>query len=440
MVSTADILNAGILIVDDQYANVQLLEQMLSGAGYTRITSTTDPYAVCALHRDNRYDLILLDLQMPGMDGFQVMEGLKAIETNSYVPVLVITAQPSHKQRALEAGAKDFISKPFDLVEAKTRIQNMLEVRLLYKRMENYNKVLEKAVQERTEKLLKANEKLLLEIEQRKELVSDLSHQLRTPLTSMRGAVELAMKKARSGEEYQSILESNLAEIDRITALVNTMLAMAKLDGNIESLRYSLCDPVKLLNETIEELLPLWEEKSIHFSYFFFFTQPVKEFRAGIAILPQLPKDIFGSFFVDLDAFRFKQVIINILDNAYKYTPDNGLINIELHSEGTGDTETCRIVIMNNGPAIPASVLPHLFTRFFHVDVPLQPNKKPAAGVLEVKTRGFGLGLSICRKIVEMHRGKIRAFNPASGGAAFEIIIPVRQVETSADNLEKTAR
>ena len=153
MISTDDILNASILIVDDQEANVQLLEQMLSEAGYRRITSTMDPHAVCALHQDNHYDLILLDLQMPGMDGFQVMEGMKKIKTDSYLPVLVITAQPGHKLRALQAGAKDFVSKPFDLVEVKTRIHNMLEVRLLYKELENYNKVLEQTVLERTAEL-----------------------------------------------------------------------------------------------------------------------------------------------------------------------------------------------------------------------------------------------------------------------------------------------
>ncbi len=156
MLSTADILNASILIVDDQAANVQLLEQMLQEAGYTSITSTMDPHVVCALHRDNHYDLILLDLQMPGMDGFQVMEGLKEIETNSYVPILVITAQPGHKLRALASGAKDFISKPFDLVEVKTRIHNMLEVRLLYKQLEHYNLELEQTVLERTAELRKS--------------------------------------------------------------------------------------------------------------------------------------------------------------------------------------------------------------------------------------------------------------------------------------------
>ena len=108
MVSAADILNGKILIVDDQAANVMLLIQTLRGVGYACVTSTTDPSEVCALHLKNRYDLILLDLQMPVMDGFQVMEGLKTIETDGYLPVLVLTAQPQHKLSALEAGAKIF--------------------------------------------------------------------------------------------------------------------------------------------------------------------------------------------------------------------------------------------------------------------------------------------------------------------------------------------
>ena len=153
MISEQEILNASILIVDDQQSNVLLLGEMLRDDGYVCVTSTTDPHAVCGLHRKGRYDLILLDLQMPGMDGFQVMEGLKEIETDGYLPVLVITAQPDHKLRALQAGAKDFISKPFDMVEVQTRIHNMLEVRLLYKKLENSNKVLERTVLERTAQL-----------------------------------------------------------------------------------------------------------------------------------------------------------------------------------------------------------------------------------------------------------------------------------------------
>jgi CheY-like chemotaxis protein len=149
----ADILDANILIVDDQAVNVQLLAQLLGEAGYMHVTSTMNPQEVVALHRKNHYDLILLDLKMPIMDGFQVMEGLKAVEAQGYLSVIVLTAEPAHKLRALQAGAKDFISKPFDLVEVKTRIHNMLEVRLLYKKLGLYNLVLEQTVAERMAEL-----------------------------------------------------------------------------------------------------------------------------------------------------------------------------------------------------------------------------------------------------------------------------------------------
>ncbi|OIQ73116.1 response regulator PleD [mine drainage metagenome] len=150
---TVDILKARILIVDDQEVNVLLLTKLLTDAGYTQVSSSMKPQEVCALHRKNAFDLILLDLQMPVMDGFQVMEGLKTNITDHYLPVIVLTAQPGHKLRALQAGAKDFISKPFDLVEVKTRIHNMLEVRLLYKKLADYNRLLEATVAERTAEL-----------------------------------------------------------------------------------------------------------------------------------------------------------------------------------------------------------------------------------------------------------------------------------------------
>src|SRR5436853_702736 len=146
MVNSADILNARILVVDDKEANVRLLEGMLRIAGYTSVESTTDPNQVCDLHRKNRYSLILLDLQMPGMDGLQVMEGLKEIEGDGYLPVLVITAQPDHKLRALQAGAKDFVGKPFDMAELRARVHNILEVRMLHLAAKKYSNALEDTV------------------------------------------------------------------------------------------------------------------------------------------------------------------------------------------------------------------------------------------------------------------------------------------------------
>jgi adenylate cyclase len=148
MISSSDILHSKILIVDDQEAKIILLERMLRGVGYDSVSSTIYPSDVCELHRKNRYDLILLDLLMPDMDGFEVMEGLKKIEPDAPLPVIVITAHPDHKLHAFEAGARDFISKPFELAEVLARVHNMLEVHLLYVETKNYVKALEQKVRE----------------------------------------------------------------------------------------------------------------------------------------------------------------------------------------------------------------------------------------------------------------------------------------------------
>jgi len=148
-----EILSANILIVDDLEANVLLLCRMLAEEGYTRVSATLNPAEVCSWHRQHDYDLILLDLQMPTMDGFAVMEGLRQDRPGAYLPVIVITAQPGHKLRALAAGARDFISRPFDVVEVKTRLHNMLEVQVLQRQLQTHNKRLEQAVADRTAEL-----------------------------------------------------------------------------------------------------------------------------------------------------------------------------------------------------------------------------------------------------------------------------------------------
>jgi serine phosphatase RsbU (regulator of sigma subunit) len=174
MVTSADILSAKILVVDDKEANVRLIEGMLRVAGYTSVESTTDPTQVCELYRRNRHSLILLDLQMPGMDGFQVMECLKEIEQDGYLPVLVITAQPDHKLQALKAGAKDFVSKPFDMAELRARVHNILEVRLLHLESKHYGQVLEETVQE----LETTREVLRLKTEQEMALAQETQESL----------------------------------------------------------------------------------------------------------------------------------------------------------------------------------------------------------------------------------------------------------------------
>lgn len=139
MVNAADILNARILVVDDNAVNIQLIERALRGAGYAAIESTTDPNLVCEMYKRNSYGLVLLDLQMPGLDGFGVMEQLREVAGENYLPVVVTTAEPGHKLRALTAGAKDFVTKPFDLVELRARVRNILEISLLRTELAKYS-------------------------------------------------------------------------------------------------------------------------------------------------------------------------------------------------------------------------------------------------------------------------------------------------------------
>ncbi|ATD63285.1 diguanylate cyclase [Janthinobacterium svalbardensis] len=153
MISQADIYAAKILIVDDQDVNLRLLEHLLGSGGYTAISSTLDARAVAGLHQRHQFDLIILDLVMPGMSGYDVMDALRPLELEGYLPVLVIAADPDAKMAALEAGARDFISKPFDALEVLTRIRNMLEVRLLHRAARHYNTLLERTVGQRTAEL-----------------------------------------------------------------------------------------------------------------------------------------------------------------------------------------------------------------------------------------------------------------------------------------------
>ena len=159
MISPSDIANTRLLVVDDQEANVLLLAQLLQDAGYQHVTTTRSPQEVSALHLEHDYDLILLDLNMPQMDGFAVMSRLLADGVDAYLPVIVLTAEPGHKLRALQAGARDFISKPFDLLEVKTRIRNVLEMRLLHRCLAEQNRSLEQAVQLRTSALQDSEER-----------------------------------------------------------------------------------------------------------------------------------------------------------------------------------------------------------------------------------------------------------------------------------------
>ena len=183
-----ELTQARILVVDDQEANVRLLERILQRAGYTNVTTTTDPRQVLAMYEELEPDLILLDLLMPHMDGFEVMGELgRRVPDGSYVPILVLTADatPQARQRALSMGARDFLTKPFDHDEALLRIRNLLETRSLHLRLKDQNEALERKVSERTEELQQSMEVLRKTSEQRRTLLAHLAKVNRLAMAGM---------------------------------------------------------------------------------------------------------------------------------------------------------------------------------------------------------------------------------------------------------------
>jgi signal transduction histidine kinase len=371
MVNASDILNASILIVDDQAVNVSLLERLLRDAGYACVASTMNPHEVCALHRKNRYDLILLDLRMPGMDGFEVMEGLKTYDADGDLAVLVITAEPDHKRRALQAGAKDFISKPFDLVEIKTRIDNLLKVRLLYKKIENDSKTLKRFDRVKS------------------ELTTLVNHELPTLLTSIRGSlVVLASDIAGSQpDKARSFIEIAQNNCEHLIRLINDILDLESIESRQMSFALRPLDLMELIDQTVKADEGFASRHDVRLQM--------------VAAQPGAK--------VHADPDRLAQVMTNLISNACKFSPPGSTVDIAVTREGG----RLKVAVADYGPGISDEFLARIFQRFSQADSSDACQKG-----------GTGLGLSISKAIVERLGGEI-GFTTGKGKATtFYFFLP----------------
>jgi signal transduction histidine kinase len=371
MVTESDILNASILIVDDQAANVSLLERLLREAGYAFVASTMNPREVCALDRKNRYDLILLDLQMPGMDGFQVMEGLKTNDTEGDLLVLVITAQPGHKLRALRAGAKDFISKPYDLVEVRTRIHNLLEMRLLYKKLENYSKML----------------KRLDSI--KGEFVSTASHDPPAPVTSNRGSLAVLSSGVAGShpDKGRSDGENAPNNCERLIRLISDILDIESIESGQMRFTPRPLDLMELIDQTVKADEGLAVQHNVRLQV--------------IAAQPGAK--------VHVDPDRLAQVIKNLISNACKFSPPGNTVDLAVTREGG----RLKVAVTDYGPGIADELVPRIFQRFAQADSSEASQKG-----------GSGLGLSISKAIVKRLGGEIGFTTEKGKATSFYFFLP----------------
>jgi signal transduction histidine kinase len=395
MINTHDILNAKILIVDDQEVNIMLLEQMLREAGYVSITTTQDPHGVCALHSANRYDLILLDIQMPGMDGFAVMEGLKELEVGCYLPVLVLTAQPEHKLRALKGGANDFLSKPFEIAEVMARVRNMLEIRLLHVQAE-----------QRTE----SAEAQFIEA-QKMEVVGQLAAGVAHDFNNVLAVIMISSDLIASGLPQRSPLLAFTEEIlhatERAVGLTRQLLVFSRkqtVQPIVLDLNAAVHDMDKMLRRLIDENIEL----------------------------TIVPGNEIGR--IKADPGYIGQVLMNLAVNARDAMPNGGKLSIATHNatldenyaathSGAVPGDYVMLSVSDTGTGMTEEVKARLFEAFF--------TTKPLG-------KGTGLGLATCQTIVQQCAGHIGVYSEPGMGTTFKIYFP--RVAQTTDNTTRVTQ
>ena len=372
---------AGILIVDDEGPLVRLLEQLLEHAGYQNLRSTTNPREALRLCDDFQPDLILLDLRMPILDGVEVLRRLKRRRAETYMPVLVLTADVSResKRAALEAGASDFVTKPFEQTELLLRVRNLIEMRFLHRDLRRQNETLEGQIQERTHQLLEAEKLATMG-----NLLAGVAHELNSPLSVILGQVGLFAPSGVDPNARARVKDIGEAA-ERCVRIVRSFLTMARRHpperGHV-SLNPLLRDAVELLA----------------------FELRIANIEVGFDLQKDLP-------LVWADGHQLKQVMVNLVTNARQAVQDAAPPR-RLRIATRHDTESprVRIEVTDSGPGIPPEIRARVFDPFF--------TTKPEG-------EGTGLGLALVRGIVEGHGGTIGVESPPGEGARFVIELPI---------------
>src|SRR5881628_1757097 len=373
---------ARILIVDDESANVRLLERVLEREGYTNLKSTTDARQALPLYTEFRPDLVLLDLAMPYLDGFQVLERIKPlISSQTFLPILVLTADITMetKRRALESGAKDFLTKPFDQVEVLLRIRNLLETRLLHQELARHNESLEEIVRERTQQLVQTEKLATMG-----SLLAGVAHELNNPLTVVIGQAHL-LREGETGGSLVQRAQKIHAAADRCVRIVRNFLALAR--------QHTPERREVRLNDVVPGAVGV----------------PAYELRTGnVEVVLDLTEDLPT---LCADAHRLHQVLVNLIVNAqHAMRGVTSARRLTLTTRFDRERDRVWLEVGDTGSGIPPEIRARIFEPFF--------TTKPSG-------QGTGLGLSLCQGIVDEHGGTITVASGAGEGAAFQIDFPI---------------
>jgi signal transduction histidine kinase len=382
-----------LLIVDDQDANVTLLARQLAGAGYANVRGTTDPTLVFDMCRREQPDLLLLDLHMPRLDGFQIMARLKPLLAENRLPILVLSGDlsPEARRRALSLGASDFLSKPLDPIEVLLRVHNLLETHHLHMQLERRNELLSRHLTERTmlmERFRDANIQLETANQAKNRFLANMSHELRAPLNAILGYTELLLMK---GTEPLTGKQSSQLQIvqssgQHLLSLIDDLLDLARIEAGKTELKIEPVDCRGLLNEVAAWLAPLADTKQLRFS-----VTAEAELR------------------ISSDRRVLKQIMLNLAGNAVKFT-QHGEVRIGATRAERAGTGITRFTVADTGCGVDAADQQRLFEPFEQIG----PSRH----------QGTGLGLAICQTLARLIGATIACESEPGKGSLFTLEIP----------------
>ena len=394
----ADLKNANILIVDDQQANIDVLEGLLEMQGYNNFKSTTDPRDVFHYMKSFQPDLILLDLMMPHLNGFQVMEQIKLIlDSDAYLPILVLTADitTETKKRALSDGAMDFLVKPFDVIEVGLRIKNLLETRFLHQQYANRNKILDQKVKERTKELEQINRDLVSARDQaeasnrlKTSFMHNISHEVRTPLNGIIGFGSLLADPDIPAEEKNEFIPLLQASSHRLINTITEYMDISLIASGNYEMNYHIMNVNKELVGILEKYKPLCNARKLELNL-------------------EVPANSDG-FVISTDPEIFRKIVNHLVDNAIKFTHHGGVT-----FGYTNGTNSVDFFVRDTGIGIASDAYEKIFEIFMQEDVSDKRGYE-----------GSGLGLSVAKGFLDMLHGQVRVESVKGEGSTFFFTIP----------------
>lgn len=374
---------AAILVVDDEPHNLEVIQGFLQMEGFT-VFSADDGEAALAALAHSRPDLVLLDVRMPGLDGFEVCRRIKENPTTAFVPVVMITALQGAQERVrgAAAGADEFLSKPFDHVELITRCKALVRYKRYHDQVTAANAELEQRVADRTAELQRALEELRGLDHMKTEFITNVSHELRTPLQHVKGYIDLLADGAMGNLTPKQAEGLALAQeaVDRLDNVVDDIVDFSSLDES--TLTFEPIYVLDVCRNVINSYTALANRRRVSIT---------------LSIAAELP-------LVSADRVAITRVLRHLIDNAIKFGPSNQVVQIQVDKRG----ERVRLAVRDHGPGLAPAEIERIFDVFYQVD-----------GSATRKAGGLGVGLALVRKLVEAHGSQVTVKSELGKGSTF---------------------